>query len=57
MISCCIENEYGFNERLMKIGLSYAQSRLLKLLYNNGGMTQADLCKELGWIKVPLQKA
>lgn len=45
------------NERLMKIGLSYAQSRLLKLLYNNGGMTQADLCKELGMDKSTVAKA
>lgn len=45
------------NERLMKIGLSNAQSRLLKHLYANGGMTQADLCKELGMDKSTVAKA
>lgn len=35
------------NARLTQIGLSDAQSRLLKLLYHNGEMTQTDLCKEL----------
>lgn len=35
------------NVRLMKIGLSNAQSGLLKLLYTNGQMTQTDLCNEL----------
>jgi uncharacterized membrane protein YczE/DNA-binding MarR family transcriptional regulator len=45
------------NERLMKIGLSNAQSRLLKLLYINGGMTQAALCEELGMDKSTVAKA
>ena len=35
------------NERLMDLGLSNAQSGLLKFLYNNGEMTQADLCKQI----------
>lgn len=35
------------NARLTKIGLSNAQSGLLKLVYLNGEMTQTDICSEL----------
>lgn len=45
------------NTRLMKIGLSNAQSRLLKHLHRNGEMTQADLCKELELDKSTVAKA
>lgn len=45
------------NVRLMKIGLSNAQARLLKHLYNNGEMTQVHLCKELELDKSTVAKA
>lgn len=35
------------NVRLMEVGLSSAQTGLLKLIYANGQMTQTDLCEEL----------
>ena len=45
------------NNRLLTIGLSKAQSRLLKHIYRNGRMTQADLCKDLGLDKSTVAKA
>ncbi len=45
------------NARLMEVGLSNAQSRLLKLLHAKGEMTQIDLCKELGLDKSTVAKA
>lgn len=45
------------NVRLMEIGLSYAQSRLLKHLHKNSKMTQVDLCKALGLDKSTVAKA
>jgi DNA-binding MarR family transcriptional regulator len=45
------------NVRLMQIGLSNAQSSLLKLLYHNGKMTQTDLCEELKLDKSTVAKA
>lgn len=45
------------NVRLMEIGLSNGQSRMLKHLYNNGEMTQAKLCKELELDKSTVAKA
>ena len=45
------------NDRLMQIGLSNAQTRLLKLLYYNREMTQAQLCNELEMDKSTVAKA
>ena len=45
------------NARLMEIGLTSSKSRLLKHLYNNGEMTQVDLCKELELDKSTVAKA
>jgi DNA-binding MarR family transcriptional regulator len=44
------------NARLVEIGLSNAQSRLLKLLYDKGEMTQIELCKQLGLDKSTVAK-
>lgn len=45
------------NVRLMEIGLSSAQSMMLKYLYNNGEMTQVDLCRVLELDKSTVAKA
>lgn len=45
------------NKRLMEIGLSSAQTRLLKHIYSKGVMTQVDLCNELELDKSTVAKA
>ena len=45
------------NARLKKIGLSYAQARLLKHLSENNKMIQTDLCNTLGLDKSTVAKS
>lgn len=44
------------NIRLTEIGLSSAQTRLLKHIYNQGEITQIELCNELGLDKSTVAK-